>query len=581
MILKLLQISLNSVLLTLAILSSSSAHASPFVTRNGNSFILNGAKFAYSGTNNYYLIYKSKKMVDDVMNSAQQMNLKVIRTWGFLDTGLLNGAQSVDSPKDGVYFQYWNPATASPAYNDGANGLERLDYVVYAAKQKGLKLIIPFVNNWREFGGIDQYVTWYGLSYHDDFYRDARTRQAYKNWVSHLLNRKNIYTGVLYKDEPTIMAWELANEPRCKGSGNKPTSSNCNTTTLLNWVKEMSSFVKQNAPKQLVGVGDEGFFARQSSDWMYNGSEGVDFDAFIRVPTIDFGTFHLYPDAWGRSYDWGNQWITEHLTAGTQAGKPVILEEFGAKDQTNRSSIYQKWLDTVCKNQGAGDNVWMLAAKQDDGNLYPDYDGFTIYFPSAIATVITTHANRMISSQCLATPTPIPTTKPTPAPTPVPTPTPTPIPSGSIKVRTEAALGNFGSNQETQFKLRLHNDGTKTLGGLKARVFLNLSEIYSAGLSVNQVTTDKFWDQCGVVSISPLKSWKGSSSNFYVDLDWSSFNFLANKSCEVHFRVRMSNWQTVWNATNDYSYQGLTGSMASTLRIPIYQNGVKVYGSEP
>lgn len=31
------------------------------------------------------------------------------------------------------------------------------------------------------------------------------------------------------------------------------------------------------------------------ADYEYNGQSGLDFDANLQIATIDFGTFHLYP----------------------------------------------------------------------------------------------------------------------------------------------------------------------------------------------------------------------------------------------------------------------------------------------
>lgn len=359
-----------------------------FIQASATQFTLNGSPFYFAGSNTYYLTYKSKFMVDAVLDSAKALGLRLIRTWGFLDMGSLDGSVpsvAPPGPKEGVYFQYWDPSNSAPAYNDGPSGLEHLDYAIYAAGQRGLGVILPFVNNWPDFGGIDQYVAWYGLASHNDFYTDSNTRQAYKNWVSHLVNRTNIYSGVKYQDDSTIVAWELANEPRCAGNG----------ASLLNWVAEMSAFIRQTDPNHLVAVGDEGFFNRSlTSDWLYDGSQGLDFEKFLGVPTVDFGTFHLYPDGYGRSGDFGSYWIADHLAAGSRAGKPVVLTEYGLKDPVSRGNVYQGWLNQIYTQGGAGDMFWMLAAQQDDGSLYPDFDQYTLYSSSAPSS-IPTHAAQM------------------------------------------------------------------------------------------------------------------------------------------------------------------------------------------
>lgn len=36
--------------------------------------------------------------------------------------------------------------------------------------------------------------------------------QAYKNYIGAVLNRVNTYNGRVYKDDPAVFSWELANE---------------------------------------------------------------------------------------------------------------------------------------------------------------------------------------------------------------------------------------------------------------------------------------------------------------------------------------------------------------------------------
>src|SRR5690606_5605673 len=153
-------------------------------------FELEGEPFCVAGTNDSYLNFRSPEMVEDVCVQARAMGLRVVRFWGFIDRGSLDGSvPSVDGDgtEDGVYLQYWDARAGRPAYNDGKDGFERIDFVLHKAREHGIKLTYVLTNNWREFGGMDQYLTWYGLAAHHQFYTDARVKEAYKAWVHHVV----------------------------------------------------------------------------------------------------------------------------------------------------------------------------------------------------------------------------------------------------------------------------------------------------------------------------------------------------------------------------------------------------------
>lgn len=366
-----------------------------FVHRFGSKLVHKGRPFRLAGANNYYLMYKSPLMVDDVLETAAANDFNVIRMWGFIDIGNQDGSNSVHGKADGqIYFQYWDGS--GPAYNEGEDGLQYLDYAVYKAGQLGLKLIIPFTNNWSDFGGMDQYVRWAGGSYHDDFYTNPQIRQWYKDWIEYLLTRVNTYTGVEYRNDPTIMMWELGNEPRCKGSGVYPSSPNCTTETLIEWADEMSTFIKTVDRRHLVSVGDEGFLCfPDGDDWTDNCSEGGDSIAFAALPNIDMMSFHLYPDHWGKTPEWGSEWIEQHLREARRLHKPAYLGEFGLQDKSVRNPVYKEWTGIIANHWGAGALYWILSGIQDDGALYPDYDGFTVYCPSPVCTTFGNFADRL------------------------------------------------------------------------------------------------------------------------------------------------------------------------------------------
>ena len=192
----------------------------------------------------------------------------------------------------------------------------------------------------------------------NDFYRDASASITFQNWVQAIITRQNTLTNLSYADDPTILAWEIANEPRCPSD---PSS----TETLTEWLSEMSAFIRAIAPHQLIASGDEGFFdhERAGNNWLFNGSCGVSTEDILGIPDIDFGTFHMYPDQWAKNQDpqaFGQMWIQNHIDAARRASKPILLEEYGLPASAERNGIYQTWLETIEREDAAGDLVWML-----------------------------------------------------------------------------------------------------------------------------------------------------------------------------------------------------------------------------
>ncbi|HEY4012619.1 MAG TPA: cellulase family glycosylhydrolase [Polyangiaceae bacterium] len=360
---------------------------SAFVRTEGSEVTLDGRPFALAGSNTYYLSYKSTFMVDDALGRASAQGSAVVRTWGWIDIGNEDGSNSTVGKADGVVYFHFFDGTA-PAFNDGADGLQHLDYAIYRAGQLGLKLVIPFVGNWTDFGGMDQYVRWLGGQFHDQFYTDPTIRGWYKAYIAHLLGRINSITGVAYKDDPTIAAWELANEPRCiGGSAAYPASGTCTTKTLVAWADDVSSFIKRIDHHHLVEVGDEGFYCSDptSSDFTENCSQGVDTIALASLPNVDMMSFHLYPDNWLKDVAFGTQWIHRHFQDARKIRRPALFGEFGIEDVALRNADYKMWTDAVLEERGAGALYWMLGGLQDDGTLYFN-DGFTLYCPTPVCT---------------------------------------------------------------------------------------------------------------------------------------------------------------------------------------------------
>ena len=88
----------------------------------------------------------------------------------------------------------------------------------------------------------------------------------------------------------------------------------------------------------------------------------------LKIETLDYGTFHLYPDSWKyNDSNWGSEWIRQHADAGRRAGKPIILEEYGTEG--DKLTVLGGWQDTVLlETKIAADQWWQFSTNLPSGN---------------------------------------------------------------------------------------------------------------------------------------------------------------------------------------------------------------------
>jgi len=178
------------------------------------------------------------------------------------------GFNDITASTSGVWFQSFISGQ-SPQINTGTNGLQRLDYVVSSAEAHDVKLIINFVNNWSDYGGMPAYNTYYGTN-KTTWYTDSRVQAQYKAYIQAVVSR--------YSSSSAIFAWELANEPRCNA---------CATSILTEWATTISAYIKSLDSTHLVTLGDEGFMnGGGDGSYPYTTGEGVDFAANLKIPVI-------------------------------------------------------------------------------------------------------------------------------------------------------------------------------------------------------------------------------------------------------------------------------------------------------
>ena len=331
-----------------------------FVYANGTHFYCDGKYFYIAGCNSYNLHrygdgsntasvedicskFMDQSLIDQCMQEMADAGVNVVRTWAF-------------SSDNWHGFESYDKDNGKWIYNE-AEFME-LDYIMYSAKKHGIKVILTLENYWEGLGGIDAKLSALGLASNSHaartkYFSNAQCKAWYKAYASHLVNRVNYFTKTAYKDDPTVFAWDLMNEPRFQDGGEDSSSK-----TLRAWVDEMGAYVKSLDSNHMVCVGIEG----HGNKYGFGGNEGNDFIYIQQSPYIDFCSAHPYPDEnWAQlstaqTKTLIKKWISD---AHNVVGKPMVIGEFNVSKSNSQAVAYWKAVfDSLYEEDAAGGLFW-------------------------------------------------------------------------------------------------------------------------------------------------------------------------------------------------------------------------------
>src|SRR5690348_1204992 len=196
----------------------------PFVKIRNGRFELRGKPHFYAGANMWFGCYLGDAALPGG-RARLVRELDRLQSIGVNNIRLLAGSESselVASIREGI-------TMAPHIYNE--NLLAGLDFTLAEMAKRNMRGILFLSDFWEWSGGFAQYVHWStGETIPDPdqppndwrafaqmsarLYQTPAANQLYLEYVESLINRRNTINGRIYRDDPAIMTWELANEPR-------------------------------------------------------------------------------------------------------------------------------------------------------------------------------------------------------------------------------------------------------------------------------------------------------------------------------------------------------------------------------
>lgn len=324
-------------ILSFFFLTNIAAAQTAYIIVTNNQFTLKNKPYYFIGTNYWYggLLALQKdpqrgkerlKKELDFLKSQGVNNLRIMV--GAEGSGQINGVQRVKpalQPEKGIF---------------NTEILEGLDYLLYEMSKRKMYAVLFLSNNWEWSGGFLQYLNWNKvitdstmrskLNWDDlrdnttKFYSCQPCMEDYNKQLRLVLNRYNKFTKRTYINEPAIMAWELANEPRpMRASSNEAYSR---------WTASVAKLIKSIDKNHLVTLGTEGEM----------GTESMDLLKEVHSPKeVDYLTLHIWPKNWSWFKDTSIvdslpqvikksiDYIQKHEQLANELNMPLVLEEFG------------------------------------------------------------------------------------------------------------------------------------------------------------------------------------------------------------------------------------------------------------
>lgn len=372
--------------------TTSVALRSDFVSVEDGHFVSEGRPYYYIGANFWYgAILGStgeggnRERLAAELDSLQAIgvdNLRVL-VGGDGENGLPSRIRPTLQTEPGVY-------------NDTI--FDGLDYFMAELGKRNMKAVLYLNNAWEWSGGYSVYLQWAGygkapipsvdgwptyMEYVAQYMQAPKAKQLFADHVKNVITRTNRYTGKLYTDDPAIMSWQIANEPRCFSDANKE--------AFVLWIDSVAAQIRSLDPNHLISVGSEGMWGCEQDYDLY--------ETIHSCKNVDYMNIHIWPYNWGwtsektltENLDVAKQntaqYIEAHKVIAEKYSKPLVLEEFGyprdgfqfsrESTTTARDSYYGFVFDYVAEEAArngvlAGCNFWAWggSAKISDGVVY-------------------------------------------------------------------------------------------------------------------------------------------------------------------------------------------------------------------